>query len=108
MSQDTFSAQAKGITVSVTDAASTAANLPAIGNSVRIVNESADIAFVSITTAGTAAALPTGTAAAVCTPVRAASEVVLSIDGMTQQKISAICRSTKTATLTVHVCDVVI
>lgn len=99
-----ISAQAKTLSVSVTTASSTAANLPAVGNTARLVNEGPNHAYVAISAAGTAATVPTGTAAATATPVLAGTDIALGIDGMTQMMICAIC-ATGTATLRVQVSD---
>ncbi|WP_136420295.1 hypothetical protein [Herbaspirillum sp. ST 5-3] len=100
-----FSATAPGITVAATDSALSAVALPAgDGNSVRIVNESADIAFVALGASTVAATLPTtGVGARTCTPVLPGTEVIMRRDPAKHTHISTICRSTKTATLTVHV-----
>lgn len=100
-----FSAAAPGITVSVTDSASSAVALPAGSlNSVRVVNESADIAFFALGGSSVAATLPTtGAGTRTCTPVLPGEEVYMRRDPTAHTHISAICRATKTATLTVHV-----
>ena len=99
-----ISAQAKTLSVSVTTASSTAANLPAVGNTVRIVNEGPNNAYVAISAAGTTATVPTGTAAATETPVLAGTDIALDIDGMTQMMICAI-TATGSATLRMQVSD---
>lgn len=100
-----FSATAPGITVAATDAALTAVALPAgTGNSIRIINESADIAFVALGASTVAATLPTtGAGVRTCTPCLPGEETILRRDPATHTHISTICRSTKSATLTVHV-----
>lgn len=100
-----FSANAPGITVAVTATASTAAALPAgDGNTIRVVNESADIAFFAVGDSDVAATLPTtGAGTRTCTPVLPGEEAFMRLDPTKHTHISAICRATKTATLTVHV-----
>lgn len=100
-----FSATAPGITHAVTATASTAVALPAgDGNTVRVVNESADIAFIALGGSSVAATLPTtGTGTRTCTPVLPGKEVFMRRSPQSDTHISAICRATKTATLTVHV-----
>jgi hypothetical protein len=98
-----FSAQSKTLPVSVTATASTSAALPGSGNSVRIVNEGPNIAFVSIGAGTQTATLPNATPTATSTPVLASSSVVLTIPNDAVYNISAICRAAGTATLSVQV-----
>jgi hypothetical protein len=100
-----FSATAPGITVSVSATASSAAALPAgDGNTVRVVNESADIAFFALGDSDVEATLPTtGAGTRTCTPVLPGEEAFMRRNPATDTHISAICRAAKTATLTVHV-----
>lgn len=101
-----FNASAPGITVAATASALTAVALPAgSGNAIRIVNESADIAFVALGASTVAATLPTSTAARTCTPVPANSDIIMRRDTVSELFISTICRATKTATLTVQIGD---
>lgn len=96
-----FSAQSPTILISVTTTASSSVALPATGNTIRIVNEGPNVAYVSIGAAAQTATLPTGTAAATCTAVLPSSDITMSIpDG--RQNISAIAR-TGTASLNVQV-----
>jgi hypothetical protein len=110
------SAQAKTKPISVTDTASTSTALPSIGDSIRIVNEGPNTAFVSIGTGTQTATLPNATPTVTSTPVLAGSDVIFTIpntqptmgaDGTpttpTPLNISAICRSSGVATLDVQV-----
>lgn len=97
-----FNAQAQTISVSVTTAASASAALPAAGNSIRIVNEGPNHAYVSIGTGTQTATLPGASGTATCTPVLAGSDITLSIPASGVQNFSAITR-TGTATLDVQV-----
>ncbi len=113
-----FSAQAKTLPISVTSTASTSAALPGVGNVVRIVNEGPSVAFVSIGVAEQTATLPNATPTATSTPVLAGTDISLTIPNAqaasanptgytapTPLNISAICRSSGTATLDVQVGD---
>ncbi len=105
--QTLFSVKSPGITVAATDAALSAVALPlSSGNTVRIVNESADVAFVALGATGVAATLPTtGAGVGTCSAVLPGKEVYLRRDPTKDLFISTICRSTKTATLSVYVGD---
>lgn len=111
-----FAAQAKTLPISVTSTASTSAALPAIGNTIRIVNEGPNVAFVSIGTGTQTATLPNASPTATSTPVLAGSDISLTIPNPqaaaagggaftapTPLNISAICRASGTATLDVQV-----
>lgn len=98
-----FTAQSKTLPISVTATASASTALPAAGNSVRVVNEGPNIAFVSIGSGAQTATLPNATPTATSTPVLASSSVVLSIPNDAVYNISAICRAAGTATLSVQV-----
>ncbi len=98
-----FSAQTLTKPITVTSTASTSMALPAAGNSLRVVNEGADIAFISVGTGSQTATLPNATATRTSVPVLPGSDIVLSIPKDSVQNISAICRSGGTATLTVTV-----
>jgi hypothetical protein len=97
-----FSATSKSITVAVTSTASTSAALPGQGNTLRIVNEGPNVVFISVGSGAQTATLPTGTAAATCTAVMP-GDTSLSIAPDAVYNISAICRASQTATLTVQV-----
>lgn len=99
-----FSASAKSMSISATDTASASTALPSQGNTLRIVNEGPDAAFVSVGAGAQTATLPsesapTGTA----TPILPGTDISLSIPSNDVLNISAICRASKTATLTVQV-----
>jgi hypothetical protein len=98
-----FTATSKTKPISVTDSASTSTALPGQGNVVRIVNEGPSVAFVSIGSGAQTATLPNATPVATSTPVLAASDVTFTIPNDAVYNISAICRSTGTATLDVQV-----
>lgn len=112
-----FSAQALTLPITVTATASSSTALPAVGNSIRIVNEGPNVAFVSIGTGAQTATLPNATPTATSTPVLAGSDIVLTIPkpeatatgsgggftAPTPLNISAICRAAGTATLDVQV-----
>ena len=104
MQQFPFSATSKTLPVAVTTTASTSTALTGIGNSVRIVNEGPNHAFVSIGATAQTAVLPNATPTATSTPVLAGEDIILSIpnDNVTILNISAITR-TGTATLDVQV-----
>jgi len=98
-----FNAQAKSLPVSVTATASTSTALPALGAVVRIINEGPNVAFVSIGTGAQTATLPNATPTATSTPILAGTDISLCIASDSIQNISAICRSSGTAALTVQV-----
>lgn len=98
-----FSAQSKTLPISVTATASASTALPAAGNSVRVVNEGPNIAFVSIGRGAQTATLPHATPTATSTPVLASSSMVFSIPNDAVYNISAICRAAGTAVLSVQV-----
>jgi len=111
-----FSAQALTLPISVTSTASTSTALPAVGSSIRIINEGPNVAFISVGTGSQTATLPNATATATSTPVLAGSDIILSIPkpeatangtggytAPTVLNISAICRAAGTATLDVQV-----
>lgn len=97
-----FTGQASCINVAVTTVASASVALPGVGDTVRIVNEGPNNAYVAIGPNAQTATLPTTTAATTCTPVLANSDVSLSIPWVAGLQISAITR-TGTATLDIQV-----
>jgi hypothetical protein len=97
-----FSAQAPALAISATSTASASVALPGKGNTVRFVNEGPNIAFASIGAGAQTATLPTGTAAATCTPIPV-GDITLSLPAATVLNISVICRATQTAAITVQV-----
>lgn len=98
-----FSASSKTAPITVTATASTSAALPGQGNTVRIVNEGPNVAFVSIGAGAQTATLPNATPTATSTPVLAGTDVAFSIPNDAVYNISAICRASGTATLDVSV-----
>lgn len=98
-----FSCQSKTLPISVTATASTSTALPGAGNTVRIVNEGPNVAFISIGTGSQTATLPNATSTATSTPVLAGTDITLSISNAATYNISAICRASGTATLDVQV-----
>ncbi len=98
-----FTAQSLTLPISVTATASTSAALPAKGNSIRIVNEGPNVAFVSIGAGTQTATLPNGTATATSTPILASTDITLSMPNDAIYNISAICRASGTAILDVQV-----
>ena len=118
-----ISGQAKTLPISVTSTASASVALPSIGNSIRIVNEGPNVAFVSIGTGAQVATLPNATPTATSTPILAGEDVVFTIPDVrntsqvaatppvigsvfgtaTPLNISAICRAAGTALLDVQV-----
>lgn len=99
-----FSGQTKWISVDVTTSSSTAVDLPAAGDVVNVINEGPSNVYFCVSDAGDAATVPTGTAAATCTPVLANTDKCHSIASSGVKKITAICAS-GTATLRVAVGD---
>lgn len=101
--QNLFSAQSKALPVSVTATASASAALPNAGNTIRIVNEGPNVAFISVGSGSQVATLPNSTPTATSTPVLSGSDVSFSIPNDAVLNISAICRASGTAVLTVSV-----
>lgn len=102
--QNLFSAQANTTTLSATAVAGAAVQLPFGGNSVRIVNEGPNIAFIAISNRSTVlATLPAiAPGAQTCTPVLSGSDVTLAMEnGTAPNYISAICRAAGTAVLSI-------
>lgn len=97
-----FNATALAIGISATDAASASTPLPASGTHLRITNEGPNQVFISVGDGAQTATLPSGTAAATCTPVPV-GDYILGIPSAAVKNISAICRSAGTANLTVQV-----
>jgi hypothetical protein len=98
------SAQAKTLPISTTSSASTSAALPGQGNTLRIVNEGPNVAFISVGAGTQTATLPNATPTATSTPVMP-GDTSLSIPGDAVYNISAICRASQTATLSVQVTE---
>lgn len=98
MSNNQFPVSAQCILVAVTTTASASVKLPAIGDTLRIVNEGTAIAFVSVGPGAQTAAVPSSTASAACVPILPSTERVFSITNTQLNQISAI-TSTGTASL---------
>lgn len=107
-----FTAQAKTKAISVTSTASTSAALPAIGDTIRLINEGPNHVYFSIGTTAQTATVPSGTAVATATPVLAGTDVTFTIPrpepgndltAPTPLNFSAICSGSGTATLNVQV-----
>lgn len=101
---DLFSCQAKSLPISVTSTASASTALPSKGNSIRIVNEGPFVAFISVGSGAQVATLPNATPTVTSVPVMP-GDTSLSIDPTAIQNISAVCRASQTATLTVQVSE---
>ena len=97
-----FSATSLTLPISVTTTASSSTALPGAGNSIRIINEGPNHAFVSIGSGAQTATRPNATPTATSTPVLAGEDVILSISNIATLNISAITR-TGTTTLDVQV-----
>lgn len=106
-----FTAQAPALGINASAAASTSIAVPGVGNTIRIVNEGPNIAFVSIGVGAQVATVPSAvTPVATSTPVPV-GDITLTIPATMNQfpatptplQISAICRATQTAVLTVQV-----
>ena len=94
-----ISAQCLTLPVSVTATASASTALPAKGNTLRVVNEGPNVAFISVGSGAQTATLPNATTTVTSTPVLAGSDVTFSIPAAAVLNISAICRASGTATL---------
>lgn len=101
---DLFSAQAKSLPITVTSTASASAALPNQGKTLRIVNEGPNVAFISVGSGAQVATLPNATPTFTSVPVMP-GDTSLSIDASAVQNISAVCRASQTATLTVQVSE---
>lgn len=98
-----FSAQSKTLDISVTSTASTSGALPGQGNTLRIVNEGPNVCWVSVGSGAQTATLPSAvTPVATCTPIMP-GDVSLTIPADAVYNISAICRASQTARLSVQV-----
>lgn len=97
-----FNARALAKSISVTTTASSSTALPAAGSTLRICNTGLEHAYIHITTGTAVATVPTGTAAATCTPVMAGTDIVLGLTTGDTLNISAITSSGST-TLVIQV-----
>lgn len=98
-----FTAQSNTIRVAVTASASASVALPGRGESVRIVNEGPNHAYVSIGPGAQTATVPTGTPLPTATVVLSGSDTTFSLPDVAGLQISAICAAAGTATLDVQV-----
>lgn len=101
MNPNPFNCNALTFSISATTSASAPVNLPALGNSIRIVNEGPGNAFISVHLAGTNATLPTGTAANSSTTILSGEDCIFSINPNAILTISAISRSTSILNISV-------
>jgi hypothetical protein len=91
MSDILFPANAPSMLVSASTTASTSVPLPSQGNSLRIVNEGPNNAYISVGSGIQTAAVPSVTANASSVPILAGTDIVLSIAPLFQiNQISAI------------------
>ena len=113
-----FPCDAFTLPISVTSTASSSTALPAVGNTIRLINEGPNDCFVSIGTGTQTATLPNATATRTSVPVLAGTDITLTIEkpeatssgsttytAPTALNISAICRASGTATLDVQVAE---
>ncbi len=108
-----FPADGIGKAVAATAVALAAVALPSVtapttpnvsGCQIMLFNEGPDHCWIAVGTADVLATLPTtGAGVRTCTPLAAGAILVLSISPLVHTHISTICRSTKTATVTVNV-----
>lgn len=98
------SAQALTLPVSVSASASTSAALPNQGNTLRIVNEGPNVCFIAVGAGAQTATLPNATPTKTSVPV-AVGDTSLSIPADQIYNISAICRASQTATISVCVTE---
>ena len=99
MNVTAFPCRSYTLPVSVTTTASTSLALPCTGSHVRIINEGAVMAFVSVGAGTQTATLPNATFTFTSTPVLPGSDIVLSIPSDQIHSVSAITRS---STTTIH------
>ncbi|RQS22420.1 hypothetical protein [Burkholderia sp. Bp8995] len=92
-----FNAAAPGIAIAVTTVASATTLLPAAGNSVRLVNEGPNHAYVSIGEGSQTATVPGTTAEGTCCVVLAGTDITLTIQSDQPSQISAITKTGTTA-----------
>lgn len=95
---DLFAAPAKTLPISVTETASASTALPSKGNTLRVVNEGPNVAFISIGSSAQTATLPNATPTFTSIPV-IVGETTFSIDSSITLNVSAICRASQTAQL---------
>lgn len=98
-----FTAQSNTINMAVTTTSgATSVALPGRGETIRIINEGPNIAYLSIGVGAQTATLPSATAKATSTPVLAGTDATFSLPDVAGLQIAAIC-GTGTATLDIQV-----
>lgn len=102
MNPNPISAQCLTKPITVTSTASTSMALPAVGNTLRIVNEGPNVAFISVGAGTQTATLPNATATATSFPV-VVGDSSFTIPNDQAYNISAVTRAAQTATLVVSV-----
>lgn len=102
MKIDLFSQPTLTLPVTVTTTASTSTALPAAGNTLRIVNEGPNIAFISIGTGTQTATVPNATPTITSVPVWVGDNS-FDIPASSILNISAICRATQSSLLNIQV-----
>lgn len=102
MKIDLFSQPCLTLPVAVTTTASTSTALPGKGNTLRIVNEGPNIAFISIGTGTQTATVPNTTPTQTSVPVWVGDNA-FDIDPSSVLNVSAICRATQSAQLNIQV-----
>lgn len=102
MNPNPISAQCLSLPISVTATSSTSAALPAIGTTIRFLNEGPNVCFVSIGVGSQTATLPNATVTATSFPVPV-GDSSFTIPYVAGLHIAAICRASQTATLTANV-----
>lgn len=102
MKVDLFSLPARSIPIAVTTTASASTPLPGTGTTLRVVNEGPNIAFVALSTTAAVATLPNAVPTNTSIPV-IVGDTTFTIPNDQIYNISAICRATQSAQLTVQV-----
>lgn len=99
-----FQTKAPCITISASSTATAAVPLPVSGSGqqVRIVNEGPNIAFLAFTKNGVVATLPVAVTTKTCDAVLSGEDLILTL-APDDLFVSAICRATQTAVLSVYV-----
>jgi hypothetical protein len=85
-----FTAGAQCFSVALTTVSSTSVVLPNAGDTIRLVNEGPNTAYVSIGTGPQVATVPGAVAANTCTPVLAGSDVTFSIPPSNAVQLAAV------------------
>lgn len=95
---DLFGIPSKTLPIAATDVASSSTSLPNKGNTLRVVNEGPNVAFIAIGSGTQVATLPNATPTFTSIPV-IVGETTFGIDPSIVLNISSICRSSQTAQL---------